>query len=93
MNEITNFEELGIQPEYIEKLLKNEIKEPTKVQAQVIPEIIDGKSVLFQSETGTGKTLAYLMPLIQKLEKVENPKREVKLLVIAPTVRIRKSCF
>ncbi len=88
MNEITIFDELGIQPEYIEKLLKNEIKEPTKVQAQVIPEINDGKSVLFQSETGTGKTLAYLLPLIQKFEKLENPKREMKLLVIAPTVEL-----
>ncbi|MCR5252547.1 MAG: DEAD/DEAH box helicase [Treponema sp.] len=47
------------------KLESLEIKEPTAVQNEIIPRILEKKNVIFQSETGTGKTFAYLLPLIQ----------------------------
>lgn len=88
MEEIKSFEELGINGKYIENLKNHGITEPTAVQSQAIPEILDGKSLLFQSETGTGKTLAYLLPLLEKIEKEENPKKEVKIVIVAPTVEL-----
>lgn len=88
MEEIKSFEELGINGKYIENLKNHGITEPTAVQSQAIPEILDGKSLLFQSETGTGKTLAYLLPLLEKIEKEENPRKEVKIVIVAPTVEL-----
>lgn len=88
MNETTAFTALGISAELIEKLASNEITVPTPVQTQAIPIVAAGDSVIFQSETGTGKTLAYLLPLIQKIESQENPKHEVLLAIAAPTYEL-----
>jgi len=88
MNENQTFLSLGISKELVSRLEKLSIKEPTAVQAQVIPVITDGSSVLFQSETGTGKTFAYLLPLIQKIEAEPNEKKAVKLIIIAPTYEL-----
>ena len=63
------------------------ISTPTPVQAEVIPRIISGENVLFESETGTGKTFAYLLPLINKLETIEDHQR-VRIIVVAPTFEL-----
>ena len=95
------FNETGITNQaVIEKLTACNILKPTKVQENVIPLILSGKNVMFQSETGTGKTFAYLLPLVQKLLAEENPRREVKLLIASPTyelasqikVQVQKIC-
>jgi len=87
-NETKDFKSLNIEDKYIEKLTANQITEPTAVQAQAIPEIAKGTSLLFQSETGTGKTLAYLLPLLQNIENQENPKKEAKIVIISPTIEL-----
>lgn len=68
-------------------LTKLGITEPTPVQTEIIPRIIGGENVLFQSETGTGKTFAYLLPLINKLESLTDNQR-VRIIVIAPTFEL-----
>ncbi|MBR1404496.1 MAG: DEAD/DEAH box helicase [Treponema sp.] len=83
-----DFTSLTIEETYTKKLEAHQITEPTAVQAQAIPEILKGTSLLFQSETGTGKTLAYLLPLLQNIEKQENPKKEVRIVIIAPTIEL-----
>ncbi len=88
MDKAKSFSELKISEKYIENLKSHEITEPTAVQSQAIPEILEGKSLLFQSETGTGKTLAYLLPLLEKIEKQENPRREARIVIIAPTIEL-----
>ena len=88
MDSIKSFSELNIDEKYTARLSEKEIKEPTAVQIQAIPEIMGGSSLLFQSETGTGKTLAYLLPLLQNVEKIENPKKEVKIIIISPTIEL-----
>lgn len=75
----SSFAELGIEESLSERLAQSGITEPTAVQAQAIPEIAAGKSVLFQSETGTGKTLAYLLPIAQAGKKA---------IVLAPTIEL-----
>lgn len=63
------------------------ITSPTPVQAEVIPRIMEGENVLFESETGTGKTFAYLLPLINKLETIDDHQR-VRIIVVAPTFEL-----
>lgn len=76
----------------VEKLTSMNITEPTKVQQKVIPILMEGKNLVFQSETGTGKTFAYLLPLITKLQKAaetENPnEKHAKIIVCAPTFEL-----
>lgn len=70
-----------------EKLSALNISNPTAVQNEIIPQILEGKDILFQSETGTGKTFAYLLPLINKIEEnddIQSPK----IIIIAPTIEL-----
>ena len=69
------------------KLAELNILEPTKVQDKIIPIVAAGKSLLFQSETGTGKTYAYLLPLINKLEQ-DTDTINVKIIICAPTFEL-----
>jgi Superfamily II DNA and RNA helicases len=78
----------GLSGAIQERLAALSVTTPTPVQAKIIPEILAGKSILFQSETGTGKTFAYLLPLVQKLEAEENNGHAVRLLVCAPTLEL-----
>lgn len=71
----------------IEKLELLNITSPTPVQNEIIPIINDGKNILFESETGTGKTFSYLLPLINKLEN-DDDKTKVKILILAPTFEL-----
>ena len=88
MSEKTTFNSLKISENLIKKLEENQITEPTAVQAQAIPVIAEGKSLLFQSETGTGKTYAYVLPLLTKIESEDNPQKNIKLMVVAPTFEL-----
>ena len=63
------------------------ITTPTPVQAEVIPRIMQGENLLFESETGTGKTFAYLLPLINRLEEIDDHLR-VRIIVVAPTFEL-----
>ena len=80
-----------ISPELTEKLNAQNINLPTKVQETVIPQILDGENIVFQSETGTGKTFAYLLPLLTKLfsdfSNVSEQK-SVRILIVAPTFEL-----
>lgn len=73
---------LNINSKLVEKLKEKNILEATAVQKKVIPEILQGKNLVFQSDTGTGKTLAFLLPLIEKYN-LDNSDKIV--LIISPT--------
>ncbi|MDR0582884.1 MAG: DEAD/DEAH box helicase [Treponema sp.] len=62
-----NFADLGVSPVFIGRLRGRDISAPTAIQRLVIPPLLAGKSVIFRSETGTGKTFAYLIPALQRL--------------------------
>jgi len=78
----TDFLTLGIRRAINDTLSENGIIEPTPVQVQAIPVLMAGKDVLAQSQTGTGKTLAFLLPI---LEKIQVNKTHVQALIITPT--------
>ena len=85
VNKTNSFDELS---ENLKERLHNlNILEPTKVQEKIIPLIMQGNNVLFQSETGTGKTYAYLLPLVNKLEQDED-NINVKIIICAPTFEL-----
>lgn len=82
-----SFEQLGLQPAILARLSKLNFKEATPVQERAIPLVLQGKDVLAGAQTGTGKTAAYGLPIIQRL--IENPKplkdELVRGLVLVPT--------
>ena len=77
----------NLSPQIIQKLTEIGISQPTNVQNEVIPVISTGKNVIFQSETGTGKTYAYLLPLVNKIEADEDTVK-LRLLICAPTFEL-----
>ena len=79
---MTHFDQLGVSETLCVLLKKQGITEPTPVQEQAIPPMRAGRDVIAQAQTGTGKTLAFLLPL---LEKIKPQGAAAQALVIAPT--------
>ena len=82
---MTNFDNLSENLKNALSLLN--ITATTPVQGEIIPRIIAGENVLFQSETGTGKTFAYLLPLLNKLESITDHQK-VRIIIVAPTFEL-----
>jgi len=78
-----NFSELSISASLKERLAAGRFTTPTPVQAAAIPQALEGKDVLATAQTGTGKTLAFLIPVIEKLLKEHKPG--IATLVLVPT--------
>src|SRR5271165_4920049 len=78
-----NFSELPISMYLKERLAIARFSVPTPVQAAAIPQALEGKDVLATAQTGTGKTLAFLIPVIERLLKQEKPG--LAALVLVPT--------
>lgn len=76
------FEELGISKPLVERLIAGGITTPSPVQAEAIPAVLSGRDVLAQSQTGTGKTLVYLLPILQRLDPA---RKTTQALILAPT--------
>ena len=76
------FVKIGILAPLAAGLGKAGIDVPTGIQTKVIPVSLLGKDIIGQSATGTGKTLAYLLPLFQK---IDTSKREMQVMILAPT--------
>jgi len=79
---LSDFTSLGIQDRYLKKLREIGIVQPTPIQEQAIPFVLSGKDVIAQAQTGTGKTFAFILPLLQQLDLNAN---YVQALIIAPT--------
>ena len=62
-----SFQELGISQDRVEQLEKIGFTAPTNIQAQAIPELLSGRDVVGQSQTGTGKTAAFSLPMLERL--------------------------
>ncbi|WP_313165236.1 DEAD/DEAH box helicase [Sedimentibacter sp.] len=81
------FEDLNLIKE-INKTLKDEgYDKPTSIQEQAIPHVLKGRDVLGCAQTGTGKTAAFAIPIIQKIyeQKIKNSKNDIKALILTPT--------
>ncbi len=90
---MSTFIDLTVRKTLADTLAQNEITTPTAVQAQVIPAVFEEKNLIFSSETGTGKTYAFLLPLMTRLlnerekqtaEKIQ-PTPQPRIIIVAPT--------
>jgi superfamily II DNA/RNA helicase len=87
------FAEIGVGPELVAALAKQQITEPTAIQIAALPVLLAGRDAYLNAETGTGKTLAYLLPIFRRLDA----KQEATQVVIAaPThelaIQIQRQC-
>ncbi|WP_240613546.1 DEAD/DEAH box helicase [Pueribacillus theae] len=78
----TKFRKFHFKAFILEALGKQHFHEPTEIQERLIPSILNGSSAIGQSQTGTGKTLAYLLPIIERIDPVMN---ECQAIITAPT--------
>lgn len=82
------FQDLNISPIILKALAKENYKTPTPIQAQAIPAVLAGRDLLGCAQTGTGKTAAFSVPMIQLLNE-QPPKpgmgRRIRALVLSPT--------
>lgn len=86
----TLFEQFGFKQFIIDALLQLHFYKPTEIQERLIPSIQRGESVIGQSQTGTGKTHAFLLPL---LDKIDPEKKEVQLVITAPTRELAQQIY
>lgn len=79
---MNQFTDLGVSTVWAGKLKEKNIESPTPVQKEAIPLLLEGEDVIAQAKTGTGKTFAFLLPL---LEKINIQKGEIQGLIVTPT--------
>src|SRR5690242_21700732 len=88
------FESLGLAPALLRALAEQGYATPTPIQAAAIPHVLDGHDLLAGAQTGTGKTAAFALPLLQKLgvdQVLHNSKqpRKPRALILTPTRELR----
>ncbi|HQI03740.1 MAG TPA: DEAD/DEAH box helicase [bacterium] len=86
----SSFKETGINTDLVKALAVQSITEPTEIQIQAIPELLKGIDVIGCSETGTGKTLAYLLPLLMRIDQ---QKTSNQAIILAPTHELAIQIF
>ena len=81
------FDDMGLCPDVLEALAAAGLRRPTRVQADAIPEIMGGGDVVFLAETGSGKTLSYLLPAVSRIYELGGPGAVTRprAVVLAPT--------
>ncbi|WP_042355029.1 DEAD/DEAH box helicase [Bacillus rubiinfantis] len=89
MNE-NQFNQFTFQSFIIEAMQKFGFYTPTEIQKQMIPLVLKGENVIGQSQTGTGKTLAYVLPI---LEKINPDRQEVQAVITAPTRELASQIY
>ena len=86
-----NFADLGIESDIVEVLADKGITEAFPIQEQTIPLALKGQDIIGQAKTGTGKTLGFGLPLLQRLGA--NPEVGVQALVVTPTRELAMQVF
>ena len=84
------FSDLGIAPALESALAADGITEPTAIQVEAIPALLAGKNAYLSSETGTGKTLAYLLPLFAQIAPGQ---RTLQVIIVVPTHELAMQIF
>ena len=81
MTTLSDFESLGLSAASLTALSRAGYEKPTPIQAQTIPHALAGKDIIGCAATGTGKTAAFVLPIVERLHN----KKGLRALVLAPT--------
>jgi ATP-dependent RNA helicase RhlE len=87
---LPRFDQLGLRPEILRAVTEQGYVTPTPIQAQAIPVVLAGRDLMGGAQTGTGKTAAFVLPLLQRLSHHANPspspaRHPVRALILTPT--------
>lgn len=84
---MTTFTELGLCPPLLKALAAENYETPTPIQGQAITPLLEGRDLIGIAQTGTGKTAAFALPILQRLDadKRETPRRSCRALILSPT--------
>lgn len=85
MHDKTTFKSLGLSKNALEAVKKLGYSAPTPIQIEAIPEVLQDTDLIAAAETGTGKTAAFLLPLLDKLPSSKVKGRAPRILVVSPT--------
>jgi ATP-dependent RNA helicase RhlE len=85
------FAALGLNPLLVKATREIHYTEPTPIQAQAIPPILAGRDLLATAQTGTGKTAAYLLPILHQL--IGTPRGKAKALILSPTRELTQQIY
>src|SRR5262249_7261578 len=77
------FKAMGLHPPLLQAIREMRYVEPTPIQAQAIPAILAGRDLIATAQTGTGKTAAFMLPILHRL--IDLPRGTTRALVITPT--------
>jgi superfamily II DNA/RNA helicase len=89
INKMNKFKELGINEEILKSIERLNYKEPTEIQKQTIPLMLEGKDVIAQSATGSGKTLCFGSAIIENIAH----KNKIQALIMTPTRELAEQIF
>ena len=79
------FKDFPLKPEILEALHGRGLTTPTPIQAAALPLALEGKDLIGQARTGTGKTLAFALPIAERLAPSQERGRKPRALVLTPT--------
>jgi len=80
-----SFSKLGLSADLLRAVAEQGYTQPTPVQSQAIPLILEGRDMLAGAQTGTGKTAGFTLPLLQRLNGAPQSKRTLRALILTPT--------
>ena len=80
-----SFKELGLSEPLLKAISESGYTQPTAIQLAAIEPVLSGKDLMASAQTGTGKTAAFMLPLLEKLGRLENPGNHPRVLIITPT--------
>ena len=79
---MSDFISLGLSERIVHNLKEHHILTPTPIQQEAIPVVLDGKDVIAQAQTGTGKTFAFILPILDNLDL---QSEDIQTLIVTPT--------
>ena len=79
------FNQLGLSAELLRAVEEQGYTEATPIQRKAIPHILEGHDILAGAQTGTGKTAAFTLPMLQRLQKKVDGPRRIRALILTPT--------
>jgi ATP-dependent RNA helicase RhlE len=86
-----NFDHFSLDPRINAGITSVGFKTPTPIQLKAIPAILNGQDILGLAQTGTGKTAAFILPILQRLTK--GPRGKIRVLIVAPTRELAEQIY